>query len=135
MKKIWLINFALVPVLLSGIVLADSVGKPFYNKAAVQSVSAQVAGDSLRIRYKVPPVPMTYSPGVNYSIDSGKIRVVINSCDAGSSFGCKTPMAEARMLPVSPTASPTSFLQEAMIPYHGEKVFMVYGDMEEQIYP
>ena len=98
-----------------------------YAKSIVQPVAVQkIAEDQLSIQYNMPRESMYYSPGVNYASNDGTLRVFIDRCHIKDKCSA---MAKV------PLPSETGWQVAVRVPYHGEKVVMVYTDAEEQVYP
>jgi hypothetical protein len=101
--------------------------KAHYTKSEVQPVKIdKFADDQIRVHYNMPAETLYYSPGLNYQSVDGTLRLFIDRCHIRET--CKV-MAEA---PMSPD---TGWRVAAQVPYHGEKVVLVYTDAEEQVYP
>ncbi len=118
-------TFFLIPLLVSCAYAGGPV-KSGYLKAAVQPVTVKkVSDEEIEIRYRIPPETMMYSEGVDYVVEAGQIKVAILRCYIKGN--CQPKAAT--------TVSKDMWQGEVRIPYRGEKVIMVYGDLEEQIYP
>ena len=101
--------------------------KPQYAKSDVQPVTVQKVNDNqIRIQYSMPAETLYYSPGLNYQSSDGTLRLFIDRCHIRETC---TTMAKA---PMSPD---TGWRVAAEVPYHGEKVVLVYTDTEDQVYP
>lgn len=119
----------LVMITLLSIPLTACAGnsmKAHYSKAMVQPVAIdRTTPEQITIQYTTPPESLFYSPGINYEIKDGVIRVAIDRC--GIRDKC-APMAKAE-LPAE------GWRSKVEIPYQGQKVVMLYTDTEEQIFP
>ena len=127
MRQGFLKNSLVLSLVMVNFSCAGVMMKSEYPKAAVQPVTVeQSSGNELTITYKVPPETVMYSKGVDYSVDQDLLRIVIVRCHI-----------KEECSPMSPSIIPLDgrWLAKVNVPYHGEKVLMVYSDVEEQIYP
>lgn len=98
-----------------------------YSRESVQPVIVKkITDDTISIQYSIPPESMLYSMGVDYQIKNGVMSVSINRCAIKQT--CQ-PMIKAS----TPADNPWQAL--VLVPYHQEKVVMIYSDKSEQVYP
>lgn len=127
MRQVFLKNSLVLSLVMMNFSCAGVMMKSEYPKAAVQPVTVEQSSENeLTITYKVPPETVMYSKGVDYSVDQGQLRIVIVRCHI-----------QEKCAPMSSSSIPLDGRWQAkvQVPYHGEKVIMVYSDTEEQIYP
>ena len=127
MGKGFLKNSLVLSLVVANFSCAGVSMKSAYPKASVQPVVVELpAANELTVTYQVPPESVMYSKGVDYSVDQGQLRVVIVRCHIKDKC---TPMATS-VIPLD-----GRWQAKVKLPYHGEKVIMVYNDSEEQVYP
>lgn len=99
-----------------------------YSRASVQPVEVAPAGSNkISIRYSMPGETLFYSPGVDFRSANGVLQVAIRRCSIKNTR-C-TPKAKA----TGPRDNP--WQPEVVLPYHGEKVMMMYRDGRRQVFP
>jgi len=101
-----------------------------YRRASVQPVEVSPLGaNQIRIRYSMPGETLFYSPGVDYRSEGGTLQVAIRRCGINDS-GCK---AQTKGKATSPKDDP--WRPVVVLPYHGEKIMMMYSDGQQQVVP
>ncbi|GKX57809.1 hypothetical protein SOASR031_01240 [Leminorella grimontii] len=98
-----------------------------YAQADVQPVKVErVADNRIRITYRIPPETLWYSGGVNYLAQNDVLKIAIDKCPYNKSCN---PMA------VGHQSRSDFWAGDVTLPYRGERVLMVYSDVEELVYP
>jgi hypothetical protein len=114
-------------LVISAVACTGSEAKPAYRKAAVQPLTViRLSGDEIGIRYHVYPESGHYSNGVDYRKVVDELQVVIIRCDIAKTCN---PMVKT-VIPLD-----QRWEAEVHLPYHGEKVVVMYSDGDETIYP
>ncbi|WP_312708537.1 hypothetical protein [Stenotrophomonas sp.] len=99
-----------------------------YSRASVQPVEVSPVGSNqIRIRYSMPGETLFYSPGVDFRSADGTLQVAIRRC------GIRDSACKAMAKGTSPESDP--WRPEAVLPYRGEKIMMMYRDGQQQVVP
>lgn len=101
---------------------------PSYKQKTISPVKATVnqKRDVLTIEYPILMENSAHWPaGVNYQIKDNEIHIAIKGCFAKSK--CE-PMVKGQY-------ASSALSQKVMLPYHGEKIVLIYKDATERFFP